>query len=126
MLRDVKLEWGNPKHIGMVRSYDEIMRGEKPVVLRVGLQYAREVEVEDIDDEFLTTYEYIRCGEIKTPYQHCIVKCPCCQREKDIVFGDEDEKEWCYCGLEFEIRKQYDIYQQKEVEKVFVKQEEVV
>lgn len=121
MKPDIKLEWGNPKHIAMVKTHDKIMRGIKPVELKVALDYCRFV---DLGSRYGA--EYVRTGGVKTRMQHCVVKCPGCFTEQDIVFVNKEysDLESCKnCDLEFDLVKVWDKDTETHKQLVFVKKE---
>lgn len=120
----IKLEWGNLKHINLVRNYDERMRGISPCRTYAEVVYCK---VKILDD-LRGTPMFYRTKGITTRHKHALIECPRCFNYLELVFSDEYadsyEWEWCGCGIEFELRKEFCQYQMKEIEKVFVKQEE--
>jgi hypothetical protein len=118
----MKLEWGNRAHIQLARNHDLRMRGIESCKHRAGVSYCR---IEFIDDHYGTPL--FNRTNIVTRHKHAVIECPRCIKDTEVCFSDEFansyEWEWCVCGLEFELRKDFCPYQQKEIEKVFVKQE---
>lgn len=117
-----KPEFGNRRHIELVRHYDERMNGRMPVQLR---QQVAGCEPEQMDDHE-GTWIFFRTPGLTRLYNHCVVVCPRCTAESDICFPHrkapidlDDTEDWQLCGrcgLEFELRDDMQVYVKQEEE----------
>lgn len=116
---NIQLEWGNRAHINLVHNYDLRMRGIKTCVIH----RFTFCTITFLDDHLATPIFHQTTKPTLNIY--AVVECPQCLERAELVFSKEYAEEWeyCECGVEFEIRKSFDPYAQKEVDKVYVKQE---
>jgi|GEM_PF-4110188 hypothetical protein len=100
----MKLEWGNPTHIKLVRNFDEIMSGTKPVLLRYGPSYCTAKQSHRPDGVWL----FQRVSHV-TKNIWAVADCPKCNKYVEVVFStkyiDTDWHSCKKCGIDFVLKQ---------------------
>ena len=123
MKPDIKLEWGSPKHIELVRNFDKRMRGKMPLLLKTSVDWCIPICKPNVHG----TWYFERTGGRVTHSMHCVACCPQCNQDIELVwskkYNDGDWHTCRKCDIDFELREErldyypwvkYNVYLQKE------------